>query len=222
MIAIIPARSGSKGLKNKNIKFFKGRPLICHTIKSALKSKHISRVIVSTDSKKIANIAKLNGAEIPFLRSKALSSDKAKAVDVYIDVLNKIKIREKIKISNFIVLLPTSPLRSSKDIDLAIELFKKKKAYSVISVSKFETPVEWILKKKNDKIYKKFINLKEIQNRQSAEDLYIPNGAIYVFDANYFKNKKKYYSRRTYGYFMPKERSIDIDDIMDFKLAELL
>ena len=222
MIAIIPARSGSKGLKNKNIKFFKGRPLICHTIETALKSKYISRVIVSTDSKKIAKIAKANGAEIPFLRSKALSSDKANAVDVYIDVLNKIKIREKIKINNFIVLQPTSPLRISKDIDLAIELFNKKNAYSVISVSKFEIPVEWILKKKNDKICKKFINLKEIQNRQSAEDLFIPNGAIFVFNANYFKNKKKYYSKKTYGYLMPKERSIDIDDILDFKLAELL
>jgi CMP-N,N'-diacetyllegionaminic acid synthase len=222
MIAIIPARSGSIGLKNKNIKFFKGRPLICHTIECARKSKYISRVIVSTDSKKISKIAKMSGAEIPFLRSKKLSSYKAKAIDVYIDVLNKIKIKEKIKINNFVVLQPTSPLRKSRDIDLAIELFNKKKAYSVISISKFETPLEWILKKRRGKIYKKFINLKEIQNRQSAEDLYIPNGAIYVFDANYFKNKKKYYSKKTYGYFMPKERSIDIDDILDFKLAEIL
>ena len=92
-----------------------------------------------------------------------------------------------------------------------------------LTIDKFEaTRKEWILKKKNDKIYKKFINFKEIQNRQSAEDLYIPNGAIYVFDTNYFKNKKKYYSKKTYGYLMPKERSIDIDDILDFKLAELL
>ena len=126
MLAIIPARAGSKGLKNKNKLVLGSIPLIAHSILAARQSKFISRIIVSTDSNEIAEISKKYGAEIPFLRSKKLASDNSMVMDAYFEVIENIDNKENIK--NFIALLPTSPLRESQDIDNAIKLFFKKKS----------------------------------------------------------------------------------------------
>ena len=128
MLAIIPAKKRSKRLPNKNIKLLLGKPLIAYTIETAIKSKQITRVIVSTDCPKIAKISKKYGAEVPFLRPKEQSTDRSGKFEICKHAINFLAQKEGIKISSFIYLQPTSPLRLVKDIDDAIKIFRKKKS----------------------------------------------------------------------------------------------
>ena len=223
MLAVIPARGGSKGLPGKNIKRINGKPLIAWTIEAAKKSKYIDRIIVSTDDKKIANISKKYGAEIPFLRPKELATDTAKAIDNYIFTIEELKNREEKYYDEFIILQPTSPLRKAEDIDKAIELFKEKNADSVISVCEAVHPPLWL--KKNDRkgVLRSYFTI-EIgnKNRQELETAYMPNGAIFIFKLSLLKEKKSYYSDKTFPYIMPYDRSVDIDNQVDFDFAEFL
>ena len=128
MVAIIPARGGSKGLPGKNIKNLNGKPLIEWTIEAALKSKCIDKVVISTDDTNIASISENAGATVPFLRPQDLATDHSLAIDVYLYTIDKLIENTSKKYSSFIVLQPTSPLRNSDDIDNAVELFNVKKA----------------------------------------------------------------------------------------------
>jgi len=220
MIAIIPARGGSKGLPNKNTKLLNGKPLICYTIDAALAAPEISRVIVSTDNIEIAKIAIQNNAEVPFIRPKYLATDTALAVDNYIYTIERLNSESKSKIRSFIVLQPTSPLRISEDISKAIELFKIKKADSVISYTEENHPIYWH-KRINDDFSFKNIFKEQLLNRQDYQPSYYPNGAIFIFDVDLIK-QKKYYSQKSYAYIMPKKRSVDIDTLQDFEYAEFL
>ncbi|QHQ60698.1 acylneuraminate cytidylyltransferase family protein [Anaerocolumna sedimenticola] len=223
MIAIIPARGGSKGLPGKNIKELAGYPLIYYTIKAAKEANSIDRIIVSTDDKKIADIASNFGAEIPFLRPEELAADHSKAIDNYIYTVDRLNQTRTIAIDEFIVLQPTSPLRTSKDIDNAIELFYKMKAETVISVVKAEHPPTWYKKISPDGILiDYYTSVDNSQNRQEEEVTFLPNGAIFVFNFNALKKNCGYYNSKTYPYVMPQENSVDIDTPIDFQLAELL
>lgn len=220
MIAIIPARGGSKGLPKKNIKVLHGKPLISYTIDAAKKSKYITDIIVSTDDQKIAEIAALNGVICPFLRPDELASDDAMAVDNYIYTIEKLNKEYGYEIEDFIVLQPTSPLRSSDDIDEAISMFIDKDADSVISYVEESHPVVW--HKYIDK-NAKFENIfnETLANRQDNRVSYYPNGAIMVFKFSLIMSRE-YYSDKSYAYIMPKNRSVDIDYIDDFEYAEYL
>jgi N-acylneuraminate cytidylyltransferase/CMP-N,N'-diacetyllegionaminic acid synthase len=221
MLCIIPARGGSRGLKNKNILRFNGKPLIYYTIQAALKSKKITKVIVITDSLKIAKISKKFGAEIPFLRPKKLAKNNSLAIDTYIYVINKLK--KKFSINEFIVLLPTSPLRDNTDIENAINLFRKKKADSVISMKEVEYPVDWIKRVNKSYLIESYNkNFKSNFNRQYYKKTFVPNGAIYIFNSQKFLRYKDYYFKRTFAYLMSKKKSTDINDLVDFKTAEFL
>ncbi len=223
MIAIIPARSGSQGLKNKNILKLNGKSLIGYTIEAALKSKKISKVIVSTNSEKIAKIAKSFGASVPFLRPKNLATSKSKSIDTYIYTINKIEEQTNKHINSFICLLPTCPLRDSKDIDNAIRLFNKKKADSVISITNADYPIEWNFSLGSNSILKKIIkNSSETDNRQKFKSLFIPNGAIYIFKKKKIFKHKRFFFKKTYGYKMSKLKSIDIDNIDDFRYVSYI
>lgn len=223
MLAIIPARGGSKGVPRKNIKDLAGKPLIYYTIKTAKESNHIDRIIVSTDDEEIADIALKYGAEVPFLRPEELATDKAKAIDNYIYTINKLNEMNSDVIEEFIVLQPTSPLRTTSDIDNAIKIFYENKADTVISVVKAEHPPIWY-KKINDKgvLADYFPFADNSLNRQEAEETYLPNGAIYIFNYEALIKNYRYYNSQTYPYVMKRENSIDVDTILDFKLAELL
>lgn len=220
MIAIVPARCGSKGLPGKNIKNLLGKPMIAYTIEEALKSKYISEVIVSTDCKEIEDIALKYGAKSYFLRPQKLSRDSSKAIDNYIYTLDKLKIEFRKDIEEFIVLQPTSPLRGANDIDKAIELFKKKSAHSVVSYTEETHPIQWhkYITKEG-----KFENIFEetIQNRQELKKSYFPNGAIFVFKYDLIK-QGLYYNKNSFAYIMPNENSIDVDTIDDFNYIEYL
>lgn len=220
MIAIIPARGGSKGLPGKNIKLLNGKPLIAYTIEAALSSKFIDRVIVSTDSNQIANIAIDSGAEVPFIRPEYLSTDRSLAIDNYIYTIDRLIKGTGEKISEFIVLQPTSPLRTSNDINNAIKLFIEKNADSVISYTEETHPVFWHKKIREDLTFKDIFENK-MSNRQDFNKTYYPNGAIFIFKYGLIK-QKEYYSKKSYAYIMPRERSIDIDTINDFEYAEYL
>lgn len=223
VIAIIPARGGSKGLPGKNIKAINGKPLIWYTINAAKKSKFIGKIIVSTDDDGIANISKSFRAEIPFMRPKELARDDSLAIDNYIYTINKLNEGFKYCIEEFIVLQPTSPLRTSLDIDNAVKIFKEKKADSVISVSEAIHPPIWAKRIDSKGILMNYFDIKiGNKNRQEIEKAYMPNGAIFVFKYSLIKEKYSYYSDKTYPYVMPLERSIDIDSKLDFEFAEYL
>lgn len=224
MIAIIPARGGSKGLPGKNIKELDGIPLIAHTIRAALESKYIDRVIVTTDSDEIADVAKRYGAEVPFRRPDELSSDTALAVDVYIHAVEYIMNEQKTLIEKFMVLLPTAPLRTANHIDSAIEFFEDKRARTLISVKEAETPITWYMDKNSDDRIRNagFGAGNAVTNRQVNSKYYIPNGAIYILDYSLLKNERTYYCDDTVGFEMSAQESVDIDTMVDFKFAEML
>ena len=143
MIAIIPARGGSKGLPGKNIRPLNGKPLIAYAVEEGLKAKHIDRVIVSTEDEEIARIAVKYGAELPFMRPAELATDTAMAVDNYIYTINRLEKEGGKPIESFVVLQPTSPLRIAEDIDGAVDLFEQKSADSVVSYCREAHPVTW-------------------------------------------------------------------------------
>lgn len=220
MIAIVPARGGSKGLPGKNIKMLCGKPMIAYTIEAAKKSKYINHVIVSTDDEQIAKIAVQYGADVPFLRPDFLASDNAQAIDNYIYTIERLSKEWNIPIEEFVVLQPTSPLRIVEDIDGAIEMFIQKKADSVISYTSEAHPVCWhkYIDENNA-----FIDIFEstIANRQDFKKSYYPNGAIYVFRSSMIRNRK-YYTGKSYAYIMPRNRSVDVDYQEDFDYVEFL
>ena len=223
MIAIIPARGGSKGLPGKNIRDLDGMPLICHTIKSALESESITRVIISTDDDDIAIVAKECGAEVPFNRPSKLAKDNSMVMDAYLYTIDRLVEMENITIDSFIALLPTAPLRRSHDIDMAVEIFNLNKADSVISVTAPDAPAEWYRRIDNDGILRDYFpNTNTIKNRQEFNKSYIPNGAIYIFNVEKLRLSRQYYMDKTYPYVMPRSRSADIDEILDFEWAEFL
>lgn len=221
MLAIVPARGGSKGLPGKNVKPLLGKPLIAYTIEAALKSDYVSEVIVSTDDEGIADIAVQCGAKCPFLRPEELASDESLAVDNYIYTIERISKEQESKVDNFIVLQPTSPLRSSTDIDSAILLFKEKEADSVISYVEEDHPICWHKNLSDDSRFEDIFPQTTLANRQNTRKSYYPNGAIYVFKTNLIK-LKNYYGDNSFAYIMPKKRSVDIDYIEDFEYAEFL
>lgn len=222
MIAIIPARGGSKGLPGKNIRPLLGKPLIEYTVESAMKAKSISRIIVSTDSPEIADVARRSGAEVPFLRPNHLATDTALAIDTYLFTINKLRNSDQLNIEEFIVLQPTSPLRTSEDIDNAVTIFREKEADSVISVVEAEHPVQWYKQINQKGVLHDYLTDGSLGNRQELVKTYLPNGAIYILKYELLLTMRTYYSEKTYPYIMPKKRSIDIDELFDFHMAEYL
>ena len=222
MIAIIPARGGSKGVPRKNIRPLGDKPLIFWTIEAALQAESIDHVILSTDNAEIADICRQTGIDIPFMRPKELAEDHSLAIDNYIYTMGRLSDERRYDTDEFAVLLPTVPFRRAQDIDAATSLFYEKQASSVISCTELPHPLDWVCDVAPDgKITKKEnAAVEKMMNRQHSCPKYIPNGAIYVFNFSALKENYSYYSDRTYAYLMPEERSIDIDTELDFQFAQ--
>lgn len=220
MIAIIPARGGSKGLPGKNTMNLLGKPMIAYTIEAALKSDKITEVIISTDCKNIEKTALKYGAKSFFLRPEYLASDTSVAVDTYIYTIDKLNNEYSYNIEEIMILQPTSPLRNTDDINAAIEIFYEKNADSVSSYTEENHPVTWHKFITSDG---KFENIFEdkLLNRQDIRTTYYPNGAIYIFKYELLK-QKKYYNENSYAYIMPRNRSVDVDTIEDFDYLKFL
>lgn len=224
MIAIIPARGGSKGLPGKNIKELNGKPLIAYTIEAALNAKCVDDVFVSTDDEKIAQIAKEYGAKVPFMRPKELAEDTSLAKDVYLYTVERLRDEYGYDIKNFFVLLPTAPLRDATDIDSSFDLFKNSDAETLVSIKAAPCPPTWFMQKdENERLDNAGFGKGDIvTNRQNNQSYYIPNGAIYILNYELLKSKGTYYSINTVGFLMDDQKSVDIDYDIDFKLASIM
>ena len=224
ILGIIPARAGSKGLKDKNILKLNKKPLIAWSILAAKKSKVLSKVIVSTDSLKISRIAKKYGAEVPFMRPAKYSGDKAKSSELIIHALNFF-IKKKIHFDYVVLIEPTSPLREAGDIRKCISLIKKNEIDTLVSVSKVKSPhPRFIYKFSSEFKIKPYISSKKnlSARRQDVESLYFLEGTIYCSNVKTFLRKKTFYHNNTSAFVVPKWKSIEIDSLFDLKLSEFI
>lgn len=218
-LAIIPARCGSKGLKDKNIKLLNGKPLIAYTIEAAIKSEKFSHIMVSTDSYDYAKIAIEYGAEVPFYRSENTSSDSASSWDVVKEVLEEYK-KSGIEFDTFTLLQPTSPLRDFSDIKNAFNIFNEKSAIAVVSVCEMEHSPLWSNILPADDSMNGFLKDTSNRQRQRLDKFYRINGAIYLSTVKAFYENTNLYREGCFAYKMPLEKSIDIDTELDFKITE--
>ena len=218
ILAVIPARGGSKGVPRKNIRLLNGKPLIAYTIEEAKKSKYIDRIIVSTEDKEIAEISTKYGAEV-IERPAELARDDTPTVDVVLHLLDSLNHYEP---DIIILLQPTSPLRTYEDIDSALVLFINNNCDSVVSVCEIEHTPYWSFKIEDGYLKPIFGEEYLKKRRQELPKVYIPNGAIFITTPDILKKYRSFYCERTVPYIMPIERSVDIDNEIDFLLAEIL
>lgn len=220
-IAIIPARSGSKGVKDKNIRNLCGKPLMAYSIEAALQSGMFDEVMVSTDSEKYAEIARQHGASVPFLRSETTSSDTASSWDMVDEVLQNYKALRK-DFDTFCLLQPTSPLRTTEDIIAAYNLYKEKADFAVVSVCEAEHSPLWCGHLPDNCEFINFVQQDQLKQRQAGEKFYRLNGAIYIVNINEFAKERNLYRKGSFAYIMSQEKSIDIDTELDLIVAEQL
>lgn len=226
-IAIIPARSGSKGLPHKNIRELAGHPLIAYTIKAALNSKLFDRVMVSTDSEEYAEIARKYGAEVPFLRSEETSTDKASSWSVVKEVLARYEEKFGETFDVVGLLQATSPLRTADHIIKAFHKMEEVDANSVYSIRETEYPVNWaqLVPENlcmNEAVRPVPTDPRVYWSRQKTATSYRANGAIYLYKTEALRTEAYMYETKCYGSEMDKISSIDVDDLEDFQIAEAM
>lgn len=220
-LAIITARSGSKGLPDKNIKLLNGIPLLAYSIKAAQDSKCFQTIFVSTDSPKYAKIAEEYGADASFLRSEKNSSDSAGSWDVIREGVGVFESRGQY-FDNIMLLQPTSPLRTAQDIINSFKLLEEKKASYIVGVAETDHPMQWSNILPESLSMENFISEQYYGvPRQKLPKSYRINGAIYLVTREEL-NADRIGQKNCFAYIMPRERSIDIDSELDFIIAEHL
>ena len=222
VIAIIPARAGSKGLPEKNIKALCGKPLITWTIHVALKSRFIDALVVSTDSPQIADIARAAGAATPFLRPAKLATDKTPTLDVVDHVLNYFN-TTKTQAFDYVVLLePTSPLREDDDIDnMLLKLHEKAESFdAIISVGEVSEHPSIMKKLSEDAIEQFCSGLQMTTRRQDNQPAFFPYGVAYIAKTKSLLAERSFYVRRCTHYRIKRYQNYEIDDIYDFLAVE--
>lgn len=217
-LALIPARGGSKRLPRKNILDLCGKPLIAWSIEAALKSKYISKVVVSSDDEEILNISSKFGADT-IKRPYELANDTATTFDAIKHTINNLE-----KYDYIVLLQPTSPLRNENQIDEAIELLEEKKADAIVSVSEMDHSPLWSNILPEDGNMRGFLR-EEILNKRSQdlEKYYRLNGAVYICKTDkLLENKSFFLKDNIFAYIMDRKSSIDIDEEIDFEIAKVL
>jgi len=217
MMAIIPARGGSKGLPRKNLRPLGGIPLIAWTIKAAKESRLIDLVVVTSDDQEILDIAQHFGADHLICRPKFLASDNATTIQV-VDHVFKLLPTPK----TFVLLQPTSPLRGSVVLDQAIDFFIENNALSLVSVTESSESPYWTFLIQNQSLVPVIPTLKMPNLRQQIPKTFVLNGAIYISDTQLFLKIKKFVSEYSLPYVMDKQISIDIDSLEDFEAASII
>lgn len=223
ILGVIPARGGSKGIPKKNLVPILGKPLIAYTIEAALQSRHLSRVIVSTDDKEIARISRDCGAEVPFMRPAELATDSALSLPVIQHATREMERLEGKAYDIVVMLQPTTPLRLGSDIDAGIELLLTTGADSVISVVKMDAYHPLRMKRVlEDGRLINYIEqgFEDMRPRQELPEVYIRNGALYITRRDVLINENTFTGRDCRAYIMPEVRSINIDAESDIILAE--
>jgi len=221
ILAIIPARGGSKGIKDKNIAPLAGKPLIAHTIEAALQCNALDDVIVSTDSEKIAECATNYGVDVHALRPAWLAGDEAKSIDVIHYEVDQFEQRNQITIDAVLLLQPTTPLRTVDDIQQSIEIFETCGARSLISCYNATHVHPKIMYTLHEDTFIPYLNNESVGlRRQEFEDVYVRNGAIYISKRDLVMNEGRVVCDAPAAYIMPRERSINIDEPFDLEWAE--
>lgn len=212
VLAIIPARGGSRRLPRKNLKPLAGKPLIAYTIEAALMA-GLRAVVVSTDDPEIAAEAENRGACVPFIRPAHLASDTATSVDVAIHCVNALDARYEA----VMLLQPTSPLRAPEDITQSLQLYLESSPEAVVSVCATHLRPQWVFSLENG-----FLRAPASDGLECHGPFYVVNGAIYIVSLEALFEQRTFVPRLTIPYIMPRERSVDIDTAIDFRLAESL
>ena len=221
-IAIIPARSGSKGLPDKNILPLGGKPLLAYSIEAARTSGLFDVIHVSTDSEHYADIARQYGADVPFLRSAETSSDTASSWDMVQEVLERYA-QQGNTFDAFMLLQPTSPLRTAEDIRSAFRLMDEKHAHAVVGVCEVDHSPLWCNTLPEDHCMEGFLSKAALMSRQALPTYYRINGAVYLSRVPAFLAAGTLsYGADCYALVMPRDRSIDIDSRLDFQIAEAI
>ena len=218
ILAIVPARGGSKGIKDKNIKEIEGRPLIEYTIEAAKRCEYIDEIVVSTDSEKIAKAAKKAGAKVPFLRPDELASDTARTIDVVLFTIEQLKLIGQ-EYDIVVLLQPTSPLRDEDDICGAIEKYVSCNMKSLVSVSEVsESPI--LMRQIVDETHmEKLLNINSTIRRQDMAKYYMVNGSIYINKIEEL-NSDTSLNDNVIPYVMDRSHSVDIDDYVDIEVMK--
>jgi len=218
ILAVIPAREGSKGIRDKNIYPLCGKPLIAFSIESAKNSQFIDEIVVSTDSERIAAIAKEFGASVPFLRPKELATDTSKTIDAIIYTITELKKRGA-DYDILILLQPTSPLRTTEDIDGALKEFIKNNKQPLASISEVNDHPILMRALDNDGTLKNLLDVNSSVRRQDMPKIYRVNGSIYI-NCIADINTSTSFNDNKIPYITTQNHSVDIDDEKDFILAE--
>jgi N-acylneuraminate cytidylyltransferase len=223
-IVLICARGGSKGLPGKNIKPLNGVPLIGWSINVAKQIQKVSRVIVSTNSKEIAQVALEYGAEVPFIRPEKLSLDDSPEWLVWRHAIDYLEQYENEKIDALVVLPVTAPLRSINDVDACIDLFEKGEVDSVITVSEANRSPYFNMTVNDNNGYSSLVITPDnkITRRQDAPKVYDMTTVAYVVNADFVKEYNGIFEGKVKSEVVPLERAVDIDTLLDFKIAECL
>jgi len=215
--ALIPARGGSKGIPRKNIKPIAGKPLIVWTIEAALRSSLLDAVIVSTDDVEIAEVARLAGAQVPFMRPAELAQDDTPGLDPVLHALDQLP-----QYDSVLLLQPTSPLRTTQDIDACLCLASDRGAHSVVSVTEPDAHPNWTYRLTEARTLEPFVLEPLIARRQDLPAVVTLNGAMYYALAQWLRRTRRLVGPETLAYTMARERSIDLDTPLDWMLAESL
>lgn len=227
VLALIPARSGSKGIPGKNKKLINNIPLLAYPIIAAKKSKYIDKIIFSSDDQDMCNIALNYGAEAPFTRPLELASDESVRADVILHALNYVKDNFEDNYDILIFLEPTSPLTNEKDIDRALEFFFSHKCESLVSIMESPThhPEYAVKLDPHSKIIKPFLkkSFNDLtMNRQNLKPVFFFDGSLYISSILTFYEFQEFYHEKTKGIIFDSSKSLEIDEPIDFKLAELI
>jgi CMP-N,N'-diacetyllegionaminic acid synthase len=219
ILAIVPARGGSKGVPRKNIRLLAGKPLIAWTIDEAKKSRYIDRLILSSEDDEIIEVAREFGCEIPFKRPDELAQDDTPGIESVIHAINTLE--EKY---DFVVLLqPTSPLRTVEDIDGCIHHCIITESPACVSLTEAQQSPYWMYHLDDDMKLKPFMqNGEKINRRQNLPKVYALNGAVYVAESEFINKNRSFLTEETVGYIMSEENSLDIDTEFDFAYCEWL
>ena len=224
VLALIPARGGSKGVPRKNIRLLGGKPLVAHSCECARDSRYVARIVLSTDCPEIAEAGRKAGADVPFMRPESLAQDQSPTLGVIEHALTWLRDHESYRPEIIVLLQPTTPLRQAADVDQALERLLDRKADSVVSVCRVASHYhpEWQFTQEEGwlRTMRGESPAAVPTRRQLLNPTYIRNGAIYAFRESVVWSTKSIYGERCLAFEMPSDRSINIDSIEDWQAAE--
>lgn len=216
-MALIPARGGSKGIPRKNVRTIAGKPLIAWTIEAALRVPGLAAVVVTTEDEEIAEVARAAGAQVPFMRPAALAADETPGIEPVLHALDMLPIYDSV-----LLLQPTSPLRTTEDIEGILAVAANTGAPSIVSGCAPEDSPSWMYRMDTAGRLTPLLPAAEVVRRQDLPPVFALNGAMYFADTKWLRARRGFVGPETLGYEMPSDRSIDIDVPLDWRIAEML